>query len=95
MISSLHAYLKAFSKLSIHHLFLFFKMRSYHPNLLKVNLTLDLPKTHLGNIHVLKLTVLTGDTVYLHQDTTMYQVIIYFIFQRRRKDGRLVGQISA
>ncbi len=81
--------MKAISKLSIHHLFLFYKMRSYHPNLLKAYLTLDLSKS---NIRVLKLTVLTGDTVYLHQDTTMYQVIVIFHLAETRKDGRLVGQ---
>ncbi len=69
-------------------------MCHYHPNLLKVNLTLDLPETYLSNIDVLKLTVLTGDTVYLHQDTTMYQVILIFHLAETRTDGRLVGQNS-
>ena len=39
--------MKACSKSSIQHLFLFYKMWNYHPNLLKANLMLDLQESQL------------------------------------------------
>ena len=62
MISSLHAYLKASSKLSIKHLFQFYKMlydmRRYHPNLLKANLTQDLQKIISGIFRYMTLVII-------------------------------------
>ncbi len=81
IIISLHAYLKASSKLSIQHLISFYKMLHYHTDLVKADLTLDLSETHLCLLVIFRL--LNKCIFFYTTNFALFSVLIKICLARR------------